>query len=96
MALYTNGSAGSGLLGLGNSVYNGSSQGGHTHAIGNIPAGVPLTDVIETINDRLQSIEKLLLIVQEQQVLNEKYPALKEAYDHYQMVLAMVHSPPEK
>lgn len=40
---------------------------------------------------RLDEIEKRLAIINPDEVLMEKYPALKEAYDHYKMIEAMVN-----
>jgi len=45
------------------------------------------------IEARLSNIETRLLILHPHLELHEKYPALKEAYDAYQTILALVNGP---
>jgi hypothetical protein len=45
------------------------------------------------VKNRLDAIEKRLLILQPQFELHEKYPALKEAYEAYQTIAAIVDGP---
>lgn len=44
------------------------------------------------INKRLDQIEARLLILQPAIELHEKYPALKEAYEHYKLIEKLVNS----
>lgn len=46
---------------------------------------------INTVSSRLDKIEERLLIIQPDQELMKKYPALKEAYDHYKLIEALVN-----
>ncbi len=58
------------------------------HGNGGSANYISITEVIE----RLAAVEKMLLIINPQIGLMEKYPALKAAYDEYQIVLKMVES----
>jgi hypothetical protein len=54
----------------------------------NLPGDENFKKVIE----RIEEIEKRLLIVVPKEELYEKYPALKEAYDHYKVIEAIVYN----
>lgn len=45
---------------------------------------------MKEVCERLDAIEKRLLIVRPDEALMEKYPALKEAYDAYQLIAKIV------
>lgn len=55
--------------------------------------GVYTTRAEIEIGRRLDKIEKQLLILKPSIELHEKYPALKEAYEAYLLVLKMVEGP---
>lgn len=42
------------------------------------------------LQNRMAALEKQLCILRANETLQEKYPALQEAYDAYQMILKMV------
>lgn len=44
----------------------------------------------QELKDRISAIEDQLLILRPDLEMQEKYPALKEAYDAYQLILKMV------
>lgn len=44
----------------------------------------------DALSERLEEIEKQLAIIRPDKVLQEKYPALQEAYDHYMTIKALV------
>lgn len=45
----------------------------------------------QALKDRIIGIEKQLCILQPNIALQEKYPALQEAYDAYQVILKLVN-----
>jgi len=56
----------------------------------NIPPGTRFETLFRNINDRLGQVENRLAIINVDFELMEKYPALKEAYDHYMIVEKLV------
>lgn len=48
------------------------------------------TDDINKLNERLDKLEQHLLTFKVDQLLMEKYPALKEAYESYKLIEALV------
>lgn len=52
--------------------------------------GTDEDEKISKINERISVIEDQMLILRTDKLLEEKYPALKEAYDAYQIILKMV------
>lgn len=83
-----------------NSSLTGHSLAAHTHSItsndGIYATGIPIQSVLEDLSDRVKSLEKMMLIIDAQNDLHEKYPALKEAYDHYQFTLGLIKPSEEK
>ena len=53
-------------------------------------ATIDVLDITGRIETRLAAIEQQLMILTRDLSLEAAYPALKEAYDAYQLVLAMV------
>ena len=53
-------------------------------------AAIDVLDITGGIETRLAAIEQQLMILTRDLSLEAAYPALKEAYDAYQLVLAMV------
>lgn len=45
----------------------------------------------KSLLDRIDTIERQLCILKPDEVLQEKYPALQEAYDAYQLILKIVN-----
>ena len=67
------------------------NSGGHTISIGNQTdhitlAGMPLTQFMRTVEERLKTVENRLLILVPDEALLAKYEALKEAYEHYKLM----------
>jgi len=58
----------------------------YTGSTGTISLSAPF----DTLPERIDAIEKQLLILRPSLELHEKYPALKEAYEAYLLVLNMV------
>ena len=53
---------------------------------------LPEDENFKKVIERIEEIEKRLLIIVPAEELHEKFPALKEAYDHYKVIEAIVHS----
>lgn len=51
---------------------------------------ISYSDPYADMNFRITEIEKQLLLIKPDQYMMDKYPALKEAYDHYQLILKLV------
>jgi hypothetical protein len=82
----------------------GSGAGGFfsgtvpTAAINSVYTGATLNtgwitsdaEAISKLDNRISAIEDQLMILRPDKLLEEKYPALKEAYDAYQIILKMV------
>ncbi len=45
---------------------------------------------ISDIKERISAIEDRLAIIRPDEVLQEKYPSLKEAYEHYKLIEKLV------
>jgi len=54
----------------------------------NLPSDTNFRDVLR----RLVEVEKRLAILEPNQELHEKFPALQEAYDHYKLIEKLVYS----
>ena len=87
------GAGGQGGMGVIGAIHGGGS--GHYASItttgqgittagssGNI-TGTSFFDTISKVEERLEKIEERLLIINPDEKLLEKYPGLKQAYDHY-------------
>jgi hypothetical protein len=68
-------------VGVSNLVFSAGSGGWSTTV---------MSDELKDTNERLDRIEGQLLILRVDQALHEKYPALKEAYEHYKLIEKMV------
>ena len=58
----------------------------------NIP-GVPSEAEFKNLMDRMAKIEERLAILEPNQELQDKYPALQEAYEAYKIIEKLVHDP---
>ncbi len=58
--------------------------------------GYPNMDQFNKLTDRIDSIEKRLAILQPNETVQEKYPALQEAYDAYKIIEQLVTSGEKK
>ena len=50
---------------------------------------------VSEIIGRFEAIEKQLMIINRDKLLEEKYPALKDAYEQYMLILKLVSDEPE-
>ncbi len=60
-----------------------------------IELDLPCNTDFKQIKERLSVIEKRLAILEPDQDLQDKYPALQEAYDHYKLIEKLVESKSE-
>jgi len=58
----------------------------------NIELDLPANKDFKELADRIGEIEKQMMVLRPDLAMQEKYPALKEAYDAYQVILAIVKS----
>jgi len=87
-------------------IYNGNTTYGNITAaaaagmggaIGNVGGtwtttiNYPTSEDFKKIEDRIEGIEKRLAIINPNEVLMARYPALQEAYDHYKLIEKMVN-----
>jgi hypothetical protein len=55
--------------------------------------GVPSEEEFKNLMDRMVKIEERLAILEPNQELQDKYPALQEAYEAYKIIEKLVHDP---
>lgn len=85
-------------------MYNKQLSGIYTTTtINSMPASYSgLTDLgmydteLSVLRKKIEQIEKMLCMLEVDKLLSEKYPALKSAYDEYEVVLSIINGTEKK
>jgi hypothetical protein len=85
---YQNGTTGQVLIttGLGMTVASSWNSPGVQ-----LELNLPLDPNFKKLSERIQELEKRLLVLHPNEGLHEKYPALKEAYEAYQIIEKLIN-----
>ncbi|BDR25727.1 hypothetical protein GBBBJNDB_00161 [Pseudomonas phage Callisto] len=85
-------------------MYNKQLSGIYTTTtINSMPASYSgLTDLgmydteLSVLRKKIEQIEKMLCMLEVDKLLSEKYPALKSAYDEYEVILSIINGTEKK
>ncbi|BDR26187.1 hypothetical protein RVBP17_2300 [Pseudomonas phage sp. 30-3] len=85
-------------------MYNKQLSGIYTTTtINSMPASYSgLTDLgiydteLSVLRKKIEQIEKMLCMLEVDKLLSEKYPALKSAYDEYEVILSVINGTEKK
>ncbi|WPK38794.1 hypothetical protein Cassandra_0118 [Pseudomonas phage Cassandra] len=85
-------------------MYNKQLSGLYTTTtINSMPASYSgLTDLgmydteLSVLRKKIEQIEKMLCMLEVDKILSEKYPALKSAYDEYEVILSVINGTEKK
>ncbi|VOH54533.1 hypothetical protein MIJ3_00161 [Pseudomonas phage vB_PaeM_MIJ3] len=85
-------------------MYNKQLSGIYTTTtINSMPASYSgLTDLgmydteLSVLRKKIERIEKMLCMLEVDKLLSEKYPALKSAYDEYEVILSVINGTEKK
>lgn len=85
-------------------MYNKQLSGIYTTTtINSMPASYSgLTDLgmydteLSVLRKKIEQIEKMLCMLEVDKILSEKYPALKSAYDEYEVILSIINGTEKK